>query len=229
MTKRRKARKKTVKLNKGKRLVTLPHQPLYQHLSLVYSDLSKVQQEQADYAKQHKISGTVSLNNIPQEYLVLMQRRAMLSSAARLYPALYLEAYINFYGTLHKLPFQSGLDRLSTARKFQYYTYAVTKRQLPQNHISFIKAAVKLRDAEVHQKAQEIIVGNEQFKDYEPYESNAMHQCTASTMLISLGRIVSKMTLLCKTIKAKMPSENYFVKTPYSKCHEAENASFRIE
>lgn len=210
-----------IQLPKGRRLVGMPHTDIYQSLLEIFEQLSDARQKVRDATDKH---GLVSVH---PDVLLGMRHRKFIASAARIYPALFIEAYLNFVATMTNLQYRSDFENMSAAKKLRLYVYIQTGKEIGSQYVDFVKQVFKLRDAEVHQKPEEVTVGSEKAK---PLHSTSLYpQCTLGTVIVSINKLVQEVHRLVTDAGHKLPVESLVQINFEGRCHWDENAPFRIE
>lgn len=94
-------------------------------------------------------------------------------------------------------------------------------------YVDFVKQVFKLRDAEVHQKPEEVIVGSEKAKPL--YAMSTYRQCTLATVIASINKLVNEVQRLMTEAGHKLSAESLAQMNLRGRCHWDENEPFRIE
>jgi len=217
-------------LKKGTRLVSMPHSGMYSHLWQVMKGISRSQKAVHAFRATH---GNIPFkkDSVTKEYWRLDQEKAFYCSCSRIYPALFLEAYINFLATWYDIPFRTDFERsLSIVKKYKLYMHLLTSKTFDPKFEFFLKKVVELRDYEVHPKANVDIVGNEQYKKNMMYlMGSSLHQCTLHTMIQSINKLVDYMEQTIDEHGPKTCPKLEKVLQGYMGCHRKINEPFRIE
>jgi len=209
------------KLPAGKRLLTMPHAEIYQSLLEIYEQLVDARSKVTRATDKH---GLISVHT---EVHLSMRHRKFIASAARIYPALYIEAYLNFVATMTNLHYRTDFENMSAAKKLRLYVYIQTGKEIGSQYVEFVKKVFKLRDAEVHQKPEEVVVGREKAKSL--HSTSLYLPCTLGTVIVSINKLVHEVHRLMTDAGHKLPAESLAQMNFEGRCHWHENAPFRIE
>lgn len=218
--------RKQVHLEPGTKLVGKPHAELYDFLVELISQLHDA----------HSLVATVSALHGPfpqtdegdHALTAAIKKRAFYASAARIYPALYLEAYANFIATIADIQFRKDFDRFATHKKLALYVWVLANRQLDPKFVAFVKQVFKLRDIEVHQKPTIEIVGKPDGRKVRRVESSLYPKCTLITIVCSINKLVTEISGLLSSTNHRLPLER-LLEFKYPDCHLEENQCFRVE
>lgn len=197
-------------IKKGERLVSAPHIGIYNHLMVLLKDLETVRSVQR--AKNRKIQK-------PEPEA----RADFIISAGKIYPALYIEALLNFIAVRNDIQFRSDFERFSAKKKFQLYMYFLTNQTVEKKYIDFIQNVASLRDSEVHPKPEINVVGrSDPSPQYEAYR-----QCTFQTILFSIDKLYCYIDQLLKE-NGHAPLGEKLYRGTYPKCHQEINSKYQL-
>lgn len=218
--------RKQIQLEPGSRLVPMPHAGLYGFLVELISQLDKAHSAVATITDLH---GLVPKTDEGENALRdALNKRSFYASAARIYPALYLEAYANFIGALADIQFRNDFDKFATHKKLSLYVWLLTDRQLDPKFVEFVKQVFKLRDAEVHQKSSPEIVGKPTGRQYRRVESSLYRKCSLLTIICSINKLVEEISGMFSLTSHKFPAES-LLQLEYPSCHSDENRCFWVK
>jgi hypothetical protein len=216
---------KAIVLNPGARIVTMPHAEIYGYLIDLITQLGEAKKVCDDFNAAGNDPGTTYFEQL--EFSQALRRRAFYASAARIYPALFLEAYINFVATNTELQFRSDFERFPAHKKLSLYIYLLTNQAIEPKYVEFVKKVFALRDFEAHPKPETTIVGKSTNKKWVRYESSLYRMCTLTTITCSINKLVTETSLLLSKTKHKMPTPG-IIPLEYPNCHSEENKRFKI-
>lgn len=219
---------KQLELEKGTRVVGMPHTTIYASLCQIAPMLSTATTELNAHVEQHgDWHSDQSTLELRQQGKHLYDKKAFLQSAGRMYPALYFEAYANFLATVNSLEYKNDFDRLSTPKKLKIYTYLITGQHMRPAAVEFVKRLVKMRDAEVHQKPTVDVIGNNQAKAHD-YFMSQLHQCTLYTIMNSMRVLTNELYKIYEKAEKPLPKQT-FISFTVPGCHEEQNKHFVLD
>lgn len=204
----------------GKSLVTMPHAGIYQSLWEIYEQLGEARKKVSEATDKH---GLISVH---PEVQLSMRHRKFIASAARIYPALYIEAYLNFVAVKTKLQYGKKFERKSTAERLALCVKTQTGKDLDAKYIDFVMKIFQLRHSEVHLTTEEVIVGSEKIKPR--YHTSLYRPCTLATVISSINKLVEEVHRSMTDKGYLLPVERLVAVNAEGLCHQDENAPFRI-
>lgn len=210
---------KWVPLNSGTKIVTMPHIEIYGFLIDIVTRIGEAQRACDSLKSRVDIESAA--------FAEVYRRRSFYASAARIYPALFLEAYLNFVATQCELQFRGDFERFAAHKKLSLYVFLLTNRAIDPKYVEFVKRVFALRDFEAHPKSETTIVGKPTNKNRSRYESNLYRMCTLTTIICSINKLVTEISTFFSSTKYKMPAP-LLRPLEYPTCHFDENSRFRI-
>jgi hypothetical protein len=217
--------RKEVNFDPGTKLVTMPHAEIYDYLNYLAKQI-EISQSEVSRCSALSRSNPESKEH-EQALSTAMRIQSFYASAARIYPALFIEAFVNFVATLNDIQFRTDFERFSAHKKLALYVYLLTHRSIDTKYVEFVKKVFALRDLEVHPKPKIEKVGATVNEAVKTYQGSLYRKCTLITIICSINKLVGEVDSLVSTTKHKLPAPK-LVSWEYPNCHSEENAHFQI-